>query len=71
MSMCAMTPELRDHLSAQVDEWAGEGTRLLGLAYRAGGIFENYGVSWETHADTMPLNLSRVQVRPAVEYAEP
>jgi len=47
MSMCAMTPDLRDHLSAQVDEWAGEGMRLLGLAYRTGGELENYsGYTW-------------------------
>ena len=37
----------RDCLLAQVDEWAGEGMRLLGLAYRHGGDLENYnGYTW-------------------------
>ncbi len=47
MSMCEMTPDLRDHLSAQVDDWAGEGMRLLGLAYRVGGALDDYcGYTW-------------------------
>ena len=47
LGMCALSPEEQEHLLAQVDEWAGEGLRLLGLAYRSGGIMENYSeYSW-------------------------
>ncbi|RPI86971.1 MAG: cation-transporting P-type ATPase [Chloroflexi bacterium] len=42
LSMCNVTAEVREHLCSQVDEWAGEGMRLLGLAYRQGGELENY-----------------------------
>jgi Ca2+-transporting ATPase len=42
LGMCNATDELRCRLLAQVDEWAGEGMRLLGLAYRQGGELENY-----------------------------
>ena len=36
-----------ERLLAQVDEWAGEGLRLLGLAYRSGGSLEDYsGYTW-------------------------
>ena len=47
LEMCNATDEVREHLLAQVDEWAGEGMRLLGLAYRQGGVLENYsGYIW-------------------------
>jgi P-type Ca2+ transporter type 2C len=47
LAMCNVTDELRQQLLAQVDEWAGEGMRLLGLAYRQDGIMEDYnGYTW-------------------------
>ncbi|MCU0485376.1 MAG: HAD-IC family P-type ATPase [Anaerolineales bacterium] len=42
LGMCQGTPEERQRLLAQVDAWAGEGLRLLGLACRAGGVLEDY-----------------------------
>ena len=37
----------RDQILAQVDDWAGEGLRLLGLAYRPMGELEDYsGYTW-------------------------
>ncbi len=47
LGMCQVTPEERARLLTQVDEWAGEGLRLLGLACRSSGIMENYsGYTW-------------------------
>lgn len=47
LGMCEVPPEERDRLLAQVDDWAGEGLRLLGLAYRRDGILEHYsGYTW-------------------------
>jgi Ca2+-transporting ATPase len=47
LAMCNGSDEERERLMVQVDEWAGEGLRLLGLASRAGGIIENYsGYTW-------------------------
>jgi Ca2+-transporting ATPase len=47
LGMCAVSPEERQHFLTQVDEWAGEGLRLLGLAHRLGGSIENYnGYAW-------------------------
>ncbi len=47
LKMCQVTPEQRPHILAQVDEWAGEGLRLLGLAYRSGGVPEDHsGYTW-------------------------
>ena len=47
LGMCNVAPEQRNRILAQVDEWAGEGLRLLGLAYRVGGILEDYtGYTW-------------------------
>jgi Ca2+-transporting ATPase len=47
LAMCDVSTEGSEHFLAQVDEWAGEGLRLLGLAYRSGGIMENYsGYTW-------------------------
>lgn len=37
----------RQRILAQVDEWAGEGLRLLGLACRQDGVIDNYsGYTW-------------------------
>jgi Ca2+-transporting ATPase len=47
LGMCNVTDNLRGRLLAQVDDWAGEGLRLLGLAYRQGGDLEDYsGYTW-------------------------
>jgi P-type Ca2+ transporter type 2C len=47
LAMCAVSISEHDYILAQVDEWAGEGLRLLGLACRRDGIMENYsGYSW-------------------------
>ncbi len=47
LAMCDVTTGERDRILAQVDEWAGEGLRLLGLAYRRDGVMENYsGYTW-------------------------
>jgi Ca2+-transporting ATPase len=47
LEMCKPTAEERCRILAQVDDWAGEGLRLLGLAYRRGGILEDYcGYTW-------------------------
>jgi len=42
LAMCDAIPEVRERILVQVDDWAGEGLRLLGLAYRRGGILEDY-----------------------------
>jgi Ca2+-transporting ATPase len=47
LGMCNITTEDRQRLLSQVDAWAGEGLRLLGLACRLDGIMENYsGYTW-------------------------
>jgi len=47
LGMCDVSTEERESLLAQVDEWAGEGLRLLGLAYRSDGSMEIYtGYTW-------------------------
>lgn len=47
LGMCEISIEARARLLAQVDEWAGEGLRLLGLAIRKNGNLENYtGYTW-------------------------
>jgi Ca2+-transporting ATPase len=47
LGMCDMEAEERQRLLAQVDAWAGDGLRLLGLAYRWEGRMENYsGYTW-------------------------
>ncbi len=46
-NMCDISSEARARLMMQVDEWAGEGLRLLGLAYRQGGRLDEYrGYTW-------------------------
>jgi len=45
--MCEVSPTEKKRLLALVDEWAGEGLRLLGLAYRTLGRLEDYsGYTW-------------------------
>jgi Ca2+-transporting ATPase len=47
LGMCCVTEDFRNRLLTQIDEWAGEGMRLLGLAYRQGGELEQYsGYTW-------------------------
>lgn len=47
LGMCDVNSEDRNCLLTQVDTWAGEGLRLLGLAYRQNGTLENYsGYTW-------------------------
>jgi Ca2+-transporting ATPase len=47
MGMCMIAPEERARILAQVEEWAGEGLRLLGLAYRSQGPLEDHtGYAW-------------------------
>lgn len=42
LGMCNVSSEERERILTQVDEWAGEGLRLLGLAFRQGGVIEDY-----------------------------
>ncbi len=47
LAMCPMTKAERSLILAQIDEWAGEGLRLLGLAYRPLGALEDHsGYTW-------------------------
>ncbi|MCL4251094.1 MAG: HAD-IC family P-type ATPase [Anaerolineae bacterium] len=47
LKMCAVTAEDQSRYLTQADEWAGEGLRLLGLAYRRDGEMNNYtGYTW-------------------------
>lgn len=47
LGMCNVSSEEKERLLVQVDEWAGEGLRLLGLAYRQSGGLEDYtGYTW-------------------------
>ncbi len=47
LEMCRSSQEERDQILANVDEWAAEGLRLLGLAYRPMGKLEDYsGYTW-------------------------
>lgn len=47
LKMCSVPVVEQEQLLAQADDWAGEGLRLLGLAYRTGGIMEEYkGYNW-------------------------
>jgi Ca2+-transporting ATPase len=47
LTMCDASAEERSRLLSQVDEWAGEGLRLLSLAYRRDGIMDNHrGYTW-------------------------
>ena len=47
LGMCQITEDERICILSRVDEWAGDGLRLLGLAYRNSGELENYsGYTW-------------------------
>ena len=47
LDMCTVSQDERNRILAQVDDWAGEGLRLLGLAYRPMGKLEDYsGYTW-------------------------
>ncbi len=47
LGMCAVSPEEHTKILTKVDDWAGQGLRLLGLAYRVNGSMENYnGYTW-------------------------
>ena len=47
LDMCQVSAAERDRILAQVDAWAGEGLRLLGLAYRPFGLLEDRnGYTW-------------------------
>jgi len=47
MGMCKITPEEKARFLALVDKWAGEGLRMIGLAYRSLGKLDDYtGYTW-------------------------
>jgi P-type Ca2+ transporter type 2C len=47
LAMCIVSKDENNRILAQVDDWAGEGLRLLGLAYRPMGKLEDYsGYTW-------------------------
>jgi P-type Ca2+ transporter type 2C len=47
LEMCTITPAERAKIMGQVESWAGEGLRLLGLAYRPHGRLEDHsGYNW-------------------------
>ena len=47
LTMCKVTDAERAEILAKVDSWAGEGLRLLGLAYRSMGALESHtGYAW-------------------------
>jgi P-type Ca2+ transporter type 2C len=47
LTMCKVTEAERAEILAKVDSWAGEGLRLLGLAYRSMGTLEHHsGYTW-------------------------
>jgi Ca2+-transporting ATPase len=47
LEMCNVVEEEHNRILTQVDEWASDGLRLLGLAYRPMGKLEDYsGYSW-------------------------
>jgi len=42
LGMCQVNEEERNRILHQVDDWAGDGLRLLGLAYRQDGTLEDH-----------------------------
>ncbi len=47
LEMCKLEKKEKEHILAQVEDWAGEGLRLLGLAYREDGKLEDHtGYHW-------------------------
>jgi Ca2+-transporting ATPase len=47
LGMCKIAPEEKTRYQRQVDQWAGEGLRMIGLAYRRLGKLDDYsGYTW-------------------------
>jgi Ca2+-transporting ATPase len=47
LEMCQIDPAEKVQILARAEEWAGEGLRLLGLAYRNQGLLEDHsGYTW-------------------------
>ena len=47
LEMCTVTAQEREQVAARVEQWASEGLRLLGLAYRPDGAFGDHtGYTW-------------------------
>jgi len=47
LGMCKLLPEEKARFLALVDQWAGEGLRMIGLAYRPLGKLDDYsGYTW-------------------------
>ncbi len=47
LEMCDATPQEREQVAERVEQWAGEGLRLLGLAYRPDGALDDHtGYRW-------------------------
>jgi Ca2+-transporting ATPase len=47
LGMCQIAPDEKRHFLEQVDHWAGEGLRMIGLAYRRLGKLDEYiGYTW-------------------------
>ena len=47
LGMCRVTDDERGRILRRIDEWAGEGLRLIGLAYREHGALEDHsGYAW-------------------------
>ncbi len=47
MGMCSMAPAEKTRFQKLVDQWAGEGLRMIGLAYRMLGRLDDYsGYTW-------------------------
>jgi Ca2+-transporting ATPase len=69
LGMCQIAPAESARTMSQVEKWAGEGLRLLGLAYRPQGMLQDYtGYTWlGLVAMEDPI---REGVREAIEVAE-
>ena len=47
LEMCLLDPQEKQRIIARIDDWAGEGLRLLGLVYRPHKILEDHtGYQW-------------------------
>ena len=42
IEMCAIAPDKKEQALKKVEKWAGEGLRIIGLAYREGGLLEEH-----------------------------
>jgi len=69
LEMCRIEKEKKEEILSQVEEWAGEGLRLLGMAYRVAGSMEDHsGYTWlGLLAMEDPL---REQVQESIEIAQ-